>query len=63
MVYVCEVYDRFLDTFFLDKRCYRTREDAERRATRLSYSDNNASVQVIELDARGKDGGTDGRLL
>ena len=40
-VYVCEVYDDLCDIgeSYLDTRCYLTREDAERRAARLSGTD------------------------
>lgn len=40
-VYVCEVYDSLCDVgeSYLDRRCYRTREDAERRAARLTNED------------------------
>ena len=55
-VYVCDTWDSLCDIgeHQIDCRCYRSRGDAERRAARLTYSDDDCVdyyARVIELDA------------
>ena len=59
-VYVCDTWDSLCDIgeHSIDRYCYRTRDDAEKRAARLTYTDDCVSyyAQVIELEARWKPG-------
>ena len=55
-VYVCEFYDDLCDIgeSYLDSRCYLTRENAERRAARLTSTDHDGIrtlASVKELTA------------
>lgn len=54
-VYACDCWDSLCDIgeSSMDRRCYRTREDAEKRAKRLTYSEDHVDyyAQVIEFEA------------
>lgn len=54
-MYVCDTWDDLCDIgeHTIDHRCYRSRKDAELRASRLTYDDEGVRnyAMVVELDA------------
>lgn len=55
-VYVCDLWDDYCDfgEHYTDNRCYLHREDAEKRAKRMTHDDDDCIghyAMVMELDA------------
>ena len=52
-LYVCECWDDLSEFNYIDHRCYRTREDAERRARRLTYVEDQVGyhARVVAMKA------------
>lgn len=50
-VYFCTYADEYCDfgEYYVDRRCYTSRDAAERRAQRLGYDGNHAIVEEMEL--------------
>ena len=51
--YTCDCWDDLCELGYIDHRCYRTREEAEKRAKRLTYVQDGVGyhARVVEMKA------------